>query len=153
MPMPTPNPKQLHLIHTLLLLSKKAKRLDELLLEGLNITINELYILYAADQESVISLKDLKADLQIQPASLSRVLGNMYDEDLIERSFSGQDKRSINIALTEKGKDILKQSKAMIKKALESDVDLGLDCVVDSVNHLNNFVMALRDLYKGSTKK
>jgi DNA-binding MarR family transcriptional regulator len=97
-----PNLKQLKLIHSLLLLSKKAKRLDELLLEGLNITINELYILYAADQQPILSLKDLKSDLQIQPASLSRVLGNMYNEELIERSFSGHDRRSINIALTDK---------------------------------------------------
>lgn len=142
-----PNSKQLTLINTLLLLSKRTKNLDALLLHDLDISINGLYVLYAADNCSVISLKDLKSSLHIQPVSLSRILGNLYDNKLIQRSFSGEDKRSINITLTEKGKTMVQYSKNLVKKVL-NESNLDLDMTLESLHSVTSFVTGLWNIYK-----
>ena len=134
--------REWNLINMLIMLSKKTKYLKGVLVHSLDVSINELYILYAADtHDGVLSLKALKEELELQPASLSRILGKMYDNGLIDRSFGGKDKRSIVITFTEKGKKVITNSRNLLNKILkDSSLDLkdAEDCINEVIELLHN---------------
>jgi len=100
------------------------------ILEKINFGRAHHRIIYFVGKEEIITIKDLLSILQITKQSLSRVLNQLVIEKYIILS-TGKDKRTKNLSLTKKGKDLenklstiqIKKIKKIIKNANEEDVN------------------------------
>lgn len=61
--------------------------------------------------------KDIAIGCYIEPASLSNILNGMEKSELIVRKLSDENRRNMNIFMTEKGKEICEIIRNEIKKA------------------------------------
>lgn len=73
-----------------------------------------------SEHKDKMTQKDVMDRMDIQPGSLSELLGKMEHSDLIERMQNAQDKRNMDVLLTTKGKDLYEQSKAEQEKEMEA---------------------------------
>ncbi|MBS6373360.1 MAG: MarR family transcriptional regulator [Erysipelotrichaceae bacterium] len=52
-------------------------------------------------------LKDIAANCDVEPATVSRILGNLEETGMLTKTVGTQDKRSLRLAITKKGKEAL----------------------------------------------
>lgn len=70
---------------------------------------------YLSRQEGCMQ-KDIAAALDIEPATVSQILGNMEQAELIQRSAPKCRKRAESVSITEKGRELLEKWQQLCKK-------------------------------------
>lgn len=101
-------------------------------------------ILYVLVLHGPCMQKELAAACEIDPATISRILGNMESAGLIERE-AGKDKRAARVQITEKGR----QAHAAVKTRFDQIVEDSLQGF--SVNERAQFVDYLNRMYHNLT--
>lgn len=101
-------------------------------IKDLSLTLGQPKVLdYLKNNDGAIQ-KDIALSCHIEPASLSTVLNGMEKKGLVTRTMNNNNRRTMNIFMTEKGKEICrrieKEFESIEKKALEgfSDKDIEL---------------------------
>ncbi len=92
--------------------------------DGLSISIG--YILLNLDVNKGLASTQLAPRLGMEPSSMTRILKSMEEKGLIYREADAEDKRQVNIYLTEEGNDKKRKAKKTIKnfnKIIEQEID------------------------------
>ncbi len=77
-------------------------------IKELKLTLGQPKVLDYLQQNNGAMQKDIAQGCHIEPASLSTILNGMEKNGLITRNMDEQNRRNINIFMTEKGKEICK---------------------------------------------
>ena len=88
----------------------KARKLRKLCLSHIkeqNVSFNELEILYLIMRQDEITPAKISRDLFIEPAIVSRKLKILGDKKLVLYKQNKQDRRVINLSISEKGKRLV----------------------------------------------
>lgn len=91
---------------------KLFKYLTKLKYQVLMLDYNDLttkYILYLIHKHKVISPKEITQIIHIKPQALANILTKMEKNQLIVRSINKENKRKVDISLTEKGEKVGKE--------------------------------------------
>lgn len=105
---------------------KKMMKLYRLYLDELGITYSQYLVLLVLWERDAISVKELGEKLILDSGTLTPMLKRMETNQLITRSRSKKDERSVVITLTSKGKDLNKEVECIPNKFLEK-VSLNTD--------------------------
>ena len=123
--------KEIRKIIELLFFSYRDFTADpDLILEKINFGRAHHRIIYFVGKKEKITIKDLLSILQITKQSLSRVLNQLVKEKYIIVAI-GNDKRTKNLSLTNKGKELenrlsniqIRKIKNIIKNAKETEIN------------------------------
>jgi DNA-binding MarR family transcriptional regulator len=76
------------------------------LLEPMGLTHPQYLVMLALWQHAPLSVKDLSGMLQLEPATLSPLLKRLEAAGYVRRERSGDDERSLAIALTDTGREL-----------------------------------------------
>ncbi len=74
------------------------------------------YLLMNIDEEDGTTVSEMASLLGLRTTSLSRMLNNLEQDNLIYREAQKQDKRSVKLYLTEKGKEKKHVARVVVKK-------------------------------------
>jgi MarR family transcriptional regulator, organic hydroperoxide resistance regulator len=80
------------------------------LLDPLGLTHPQYLVMLALWGESPLSVRQIGALLQLDSPTLSPLLKRLESAGLITRTRSGQDERQVDIALTERGRDLRREA-------------------------------------------
>jgi len=89
-------------------------------LKAYNLThaqLNALYILFEKDPEPV-SANDLKKRILVSNPDVTRLLDRLVDKGFVNRKTCPENRRKIDISLTEQGKDLFLRAHQAAKEAL-----------------------------------
>lgn len=75
-------------------------------------------------KEAPVSMTDLAGATCISKPNLTTMIDRLYSEGLVQRSSDRNDRRIVNVALTEKGMNFLHQHKAEVTKFIQSRLAL-----------------------------
>lgn len=106
----------------------------------LGISVGEFRCLYLFLNKSEYGIKDLIQGLRVSSSRLSRILDGLEEKGIVSRSIDLKDHRNFNIALTQKGIEIIKE----IKVALLENCQLSLEGI--SVEAIETTIRVLRQL-------
>ncbi len=81
--------------------------------------LNALYILYEADPAPV-SAKELKEKILVSNPDVTRLLDRLVKKDYVNRITCPENRRKIEISLTEKGRDLFLNAHLATKQAIGS---------------------------------
>ncbi|KPB03825.1 MarR family winged helix-turn-helix transcriptional regulator [Bacillus sp. CHD6a] len=98
---------------------KKMMKLYRSYLDELGITYSQYLVLLVLWEKDAISVKELGEKLILDSGTLTPMLKRMETNQLITRSRSKKDERSVVITLTPKGKGLNKQVECIPNKFLE----------------------------------
>lgn len=79
-------------------------------LQKLNISFEQLHVLYTLDAKNSMNLKELAKCLKVSSATLSVRINKMVEEDLLFKKTDDNDKRNSIICLTDKGIKLAKEA-------------------------------------------
>jgi len=94
--------------------------LDRALRDGHQLGVSEFEVLDAltegvcadSEEQAAQRMQDLGASVQLSQSALSRVVGRLEEDGLVNRTMCGHDRRGIYVRLTEAGRT--KHAKAML---------------------------------------
>ncbi|ELK46730.1 MarR family transcriptional regulator [Halobacillus sp. ACCC02827] len=89
------------------------------LLADLNITYPQYLVLLALWEESPLTVKELGRRLYLDSGTLTPMLKRMESEGLIRRERSTRDERSVDVVLTDKGKEAEEKAECIPDLLLE----------------------------------
>lgn len=122
-------------------------------------SLAEARVLVEVDSATACTASDLTEMLQIDPGYLSRILRRFKKEGLIETSKSVTDRRSQNLAITDKGREIYRRlsesSSLQLVHLLEQIPQGGQKQLVDHMAAIqallsgNNTAITIRDYKPG----
>ena len=109
-------------------------------LKHLGLTIGQPKVIdYLHEHDGAIQ-KDIACGCYIEPASLSNILNGMEKNGLIIRKISDENRRNMNVFMTEKGRNICyaiqKEIENVKKKALRGMSD-------DEISHLYEYLIKI----------
>lgn len=89
-----------------------TERLSTALFNACGLSINEFEMLLRLEHaaEGRRRLCDLHDTVRLTQSALSRMVGRMVDRGLVERHGDPRDKRSVQLAITPVGRDVLRQA-------------------------------------------
>ena len=96
------------------------------ILEPLGLTHPQYLVMLALWQHSPRSVKDLGGALQLEPATLSRLLKRLEAAGLVRRDRSRLDERVLDVSLTTAGRELRTQAEAIphrVMQELRMDAD------------------------------
>jgi DNA-binding MarR family transcriptional regulator len=67
-----------------------------------------------------VTVKDVAAGLQLEHSTVSRLLGELADEGLIERTADADDRRRTVVALTDLGRDVVADGRRISRFVMRS---------------------------------
>jgi DNA-binding MarR family transcriptional regulator len=73
------------------------------------VTISQAYTIAAIDKRELITMKELSQELGLAISTLTRTLDVLVRDDIVCRYQSQQDRRKVNICLTDTGKDLARK--------------------------------------------
>ncbi|MBC8185831.1 winged helix-turn-helix transcriptional regulator [candidate division KSB1 bacterium] len=104
------------------------------------VTISQAYTIGAIHKSEIITMKELSQQLGLAISTLTRIVDVLVRDDIVCRNQSQQDRRKVNICLTEKGKDLAEQLKECGEKfwakILEAIPDKKKQEITDNLNLL-----------------
>ncbi len=110
------------------------------ILKHLGLTIGQPKVLDYLHEHNGAIQKDIAGGCYIEPASLSNILNGMEKNGLIIRKISDENRRNMNIFMTEKGRNICcaiqKEIENVQKKALRGMSD-------DEIKHLYEYLIKI----------
>ena len=102
-------------------LRQKCVLKDLYLIEKLNMSLSEFNCLVLFFNTDELSIKHLAKQLDLSPGGVTRIVTVLEEKKIVERKISTEDRRSIDVFLTEKGKDLVAQMK---KASIELHADI-----------------------------
>ncbi len=85
-----------------------------------------MMLMYLSNCESTPSQKDLAAEFHISPAAVAATLKKLEADGYIEKALSEGDKRTKEISITEKGRDMVKRSYDIFR-ATDEEMLVGIE--------------------------
>lgn len=98
------------------IMTKKIIRLDMQANEIL--PINQLVVLGILGDEGILSISEICKKISVSKPQMTIIIDKLVKKDLVYRVYSKEDRRIINIDLTEKGKEYLRSLLEMFKENL-----------------------------------
>lgn len=87
-------------------MKKKCARVDQLLMDDLNISQSELLFFSALDTCKELNSPELAKNMGLSASRVSRVVDKLVVNGFLDRSTDATDRRAITLCLTDKGKEI-----------------------------------------------
>ncbi|MFG2138929.1 MarR family winged helix-turn-helix transcriptional regulator [Streptomyces sp. NPDC048650] len=108
---------------------------------GVTVARSDLWLLMALEDSGGVSrVGDLAALLMVEPPHVTRQIGQLESQDLVERTADTLDRRARKVAITPHGRAVLKSlqrtSQAGLHDALAGFDDADVATTVDVLNHL-----------------
>ncbi len=108
-----------------------VKNIEETLKKETSLTLNQALCL-CQNEKGHTDPSSLARELSISPSRMTRILDSLYKEGYINRTQKDADRRTIHIAMTEKGEEVVKKLHSLslelpdyVKKlALESEKNI-----------------------------
>jgi DNA-binding MarR family transcriptional regulator len=125
------------------------KKLVGILSKGTNIELSHyhLAILGMLSKSESLAISEIGRRLSVSKPQMTIIIDKLIDLQLIYRSASLVDRRIINITITDKGRDAMKQSqeklKSNIKIKLASLNDQDLELLSKSIDGLRSVVLKI----------
>jgi DNA-binding MarR family transcriptional regulator len=125
------------------------KKLVGILSKGTNIDLSHyhLAILGMLSKSESLAISEIGRRLSVSKPQMTIIIDKLIDLQLIYRSASLVDRRIINISITDKGRDAMKQSqeklKSNIKIKLASLNDQDLELLSKSIDGLRSVVLKI----------
>ncbi len=88
-------------------LQTSLRTFEDQLKEQTGLSFNDALLLCAVNK-GIYEPGSLAKELELSPSRLTRILDSLESRDLIKRTLSSMDRRSLTVALTETGKDMVK---------------------------------------------
>lgn len=133
---------EINIIETILYLSDICYSLNEDALKGENISRPESYILLSIRPGEIISSNDLALRNRLSPSRISRIVDHMIEKDLLVRSGSKDDRRFINLSLSENG---VKKHTAIMKLKNQCEKKIKSELREDELNTVENGLIYLKN--------
>ena len=99
-------------------------------------------------EEGPLHVAEIGEKLQIAKAQMTQLTGKLADMSLVERKPDTADRRTINIAITGKGKSILEAHNSLVKNAVRETMscltDEELEDLSDSLRRMRDILSKLR---------
>jgi DNA-binding MarR family transcriptional regulator len=114
------------------------------LLEPMGLTHPQYLVMLALWGESPLSVRQIGALLQLDSPTLSPLLKRLEAAGLITRTRSGRDERQVDIALTERGRD-LRQEAEKIPPAIVAQLGMSIPELEDLHAALTKVIAAARN--------
>ncbi|MCT8975023.1 MarR family transcriptional regulator [Clostridium sp. CX1] len=109
--------------------------------------VNQMMVLSTLYDEGSLPISEIGKKLYISKPQMTSIIDKLIKEDLVERIHDKEDRRVININITEKGKnyanDILKLLREEMRKRLSALSEENLKSVADS---MENVISILRGI-------
>ncbi|MBJ2125358.1 bifunctional helix-turn-helix transcriptional regulator/GNAT family N-acetyltransferase [Flavobacterium sp. IB48] len=107
-------------------------------------SLTEIRILYEISESKTITAQKITEILNLDKGYLSRILKRFLKENLIEKVTSSEDKRALNIKLTDSGNELLSvlndKSENKIEGKIEKLNNSEKEILVDSMNTVRNLL-------------
>lgn len=87
-------------------MKKQCAKVDQLLMDDLNISQSELLFFSALDTCKGLSSPELAKNMGLSPSRVSRVVDKLVVNGYLDRNTDASDRRAITLCLTPKGKVI-----------------------------------------------
>ena len=100
-------------------------------------------IMKQLDEDSTLHITEIGERLQIARSQMTHLIDRLVNLGLVERHTDTNDRRMINIVLTEKGKTNLEEHHRRIRKAMRDTLSVFTDKELDD---LSDSLRKLRDL-------
>jgi DNA-binding MarR family transcriptional regulator len=114
------------------------------LLDPLGLTHPQYLVMLALWGESPLSVRQIGALLELDSPTLSPMLKRLASAGLITRTRSGRDERQVDIALTERGRD-LRQEAEKIPPAIVAQLGMSIPELEELHAALTKVIAAARD--------
>ncbi|PLX66054.1 MAG: MarR family transcriptional regulator [Denitrovibrio sp.] len=88
------------------LLERKLGMLEDEIVDCCGLTMAQCHAVVELGTGEPASLNDLARSLNLENSTVSRTVNNLVNGEIAVRAESAEDRRYVNISLTEKGKDI-----------------------------------------------
>lgn len=98
------------IVQSFMMISKSLAKYTQQNADSLGLTLPQLGVLNTIYSSPLITLKEIIEKLFIPKSTASVCVEELVNLDLVERKSSKEDRRQINLILTEKGKEISKKS-------------------------------------------
>lgn len=112
-------------------------------LEPMGLTHPQYLVMLALWGEEPLSVTDLSRRLELDPATLSRLLRRLESAGLVRRDRNPADERSLAVSLTGAGRDLRTQALAVPGTVLER-LGMGLDELMDLRDRLTEVIGAAK---------
>ena len=120
-------------------------------LEPMGLTHPQYLVMLALWGEEPLSVTDLSRRLELDPATLSRLLRRLESAGLVRRDRNPTDERSLAVALTEAGRDLRTQALTVPGTVLQR-LGMGLDELVDLRDRLTEVIGAAKSATESATE-
>lgn len=97
-------------VQSFMMISKTLAKYTQKNADSLGLTLQQLGVLNTVYPSPLITLKEITEKLFIPKSTASVTVEELVNLGLVERKSSEEDRRQINLTLTEKGKEISKKS-------------------------------------------
>jgi len=92
-------------------LRQKCALKDLFIANSLDISLSEFNCLVQFFETDSLGIKNLAEGLGLSPAGVTRIVTSLEEKNLVERKISPDDRRSIDVFLTDSGKALVKRIK------------------------------------------
>ncbi len=131
---------EINIIETILHLSDICYSLNEDTLKNENLTRPESFILLSIKPGEMINGNELAERNKLSPSRVSRIVDQMIEKNLLERSETSDDRRFVHLSLSEEG---IKKHKAFIKLKNECEKKIKMQLRDDELNTVENGLIYL----------
>jgi DNA-binding MarR family transcriptional regulator len=120
-------------------------------LEPMGLTHPQYLVMLALWGEEPLSVTELSRRLELDPATLSRLLRRLEAADLVRRDRNPADERSLAVALTVRGRELRTQALAVPGTVLQH-LGMDLDELVDLRDRLAEVISAAKSATAAATE-
>jgi DNA-binding MarR family transcriptional regulator len=120
-------------------------------LEPMGLTHPQYLVMLALWGEEPLSVTELSRRLELDPATLSRLLRRLEAADLVRRDRNPADERSLAVALTSRGRDLRTQALAVPGTVLQR-LGMDLDELMDLRDRLTEVISAAKSATAAATE-
>ena len=95
---------------------------SRLLLQRNGLTTPQLVVLQAIQRRQPANAGTIAKDVYLGPATITGILGRLEDRELISRTRSQTDRRSVMVQLTEKGAKLIADAPSLLQERFRSEL-------------------------------
>jgi DNA-binding MarR family transcriptional regulator len=116
-----------------------------------NLNLGSLYIMGLLYHHGMMSMSEIGCRLKMPKPHVTAKVDKLIAENIVERLFDPNDRRIINIQMTEKGKNDLKIIKQKVSQDLRERIQMldpeKIKTMLDSSQHLRDYLTEIKDDY------
>ena len=126
------------------------RKLIKTTLAGINVDIKfpHLQIMKVLQEEGTLHVCAIGEKLQIARAQMTPLIDKLVDLNLVQRQMNSTDRRTLNIALTDKGKELLEEHEnflmSTVREQMSSLTDKELETLASSLESLRDILFKLQ---------